>query len=159
MRPLLKMLHIAAVVGYAGTLAAVLAIGATADDGSPSAYAAVRQAVAVAATNLAVPSLVLLVVTGALLVVRQPAFFEARWVWAKAALGVLLAIVALGVVQPAITRAAALARIAADGVPVLEALSRALTAEWIGGLLALGLSLLAVALAIWRPRLGAARDH
>lgn len=158
MRPLLKLLHIAAVIGFAGTLAASLVIGATADESSPTAFAAVRQGIAAAAMDVALPSLILIVVTGALLVVKQPAFFEARWVWAKAALGLAVAIVALGFVQPAINRAAALARLAAEGSPVLGPLTTALGIEWVGGLVSLALSLLAAALAIWRPRLGTPRE-
>lgn len=51
MRPLLKPLQIGGVVGFAGMLAASRVIGAMADDASPSAFAAVRQSIAVAATS------------------------------------------------------------------------------------------------------------
>jgi hypothetical protein len=151
---LLKLLHLAAAIGFVGTLAVCLLLSITADDSTPTAFAAVRRAIALAAQDIALPSLVLLALTGMLLMVKQPALVEARWVWAKAALGLLVAGIALLVVIPAATRAAALAQLALEGSPVLGPLTSALRAEWIGAVAALVLSLAAIALAVWRPRLG-----
>ncbi len=154
MKPLLKFLHVAAAIGFVGTLAVSLLLAAMADATSPSTFAALRGAIARAASEIGLPSLVLLGVTGALLVVKQPLLIDARWVWAKALLGTLVAVLVVFVVQPAISRAAALTAMAVEAAPMAGALDAALRAEWIGGLAVLALSLLAIAIAVWRPRLG-----
>jgi hypothetical protein len=83
----------------------------------------------------------------------------ARWVWAKAVLSVAIAGIALAVVQPAVTRAAALAAEASLGSPAMQAMGHAVGAEQIGGAVNLVMALAAIALALWRPRLGqSARD-
>jgi uncharacterized membrane protein len=158
MKRLLKLLHIAAAIGFVGTLAVSLLLAATFDMSSPSAFAQTRRAILVAADSIAVPSLVLSGVTGMLLVIKQPLLVDARWVWAKALLGVLVAAVTLLALQPAVSRAAALSALAAQGSPMLEPLFAALRTERLGGSSCLLLSLLAIALPVWRPRLGKPRD-
>lgn len=153
MKPLLKWLHIAAAIGFAGTLAVSLLLAVNADTASPSAYATQRAAIALVAREIALPSLIVLGVTGALLVVAQPLLIDARWVWAKALLGVVVAGFVVLVIQPAVSAAAALTAVAVEGAPMLEPLASALRAEWIGGLAALALSAVAMALAVWRPHL------
>ncbi len=153
MKPLLKWLHIAAAIGFAGTLAVSLLLAVNADTASPSTYAAQRAAIALIAGEIALPSLIVLGVTGALLVVAQPLLIDARWVWAKALLGVVVAGLVVLVIQPAVSAAAALAAVAVEGSPMPEPLASALRAEWLGGLAALALSAAAMALAVWRPHL------
>jgi uncharacterized membrane protein len=159
MKPLLKLLHLLAAIGFAGTLVVSLLLAATADDSTATAFAASRRAIAAAAEHIALPSLVLLVLTGMLLVVKQPAYFEARWVWAKALLGALIVGIALLVVQPAVSRASALAQMSVEGSPVLRPLAAALRAERIGGIVNLALSLAAISLAVWRPSLARRRGE
>jgi hypothetical protein len=153
MKNLLKLVHLLAVVGFVGTLGVSLLLASAADTPSPGHFSALRAAIALVAGSIAVPSLLLAVISGLLLVVKQPALIEARWVWAKAALGVAICGVALVVVQPAVEQAAAFSREAALGSIVFSPLETALRREWIGGLVTLGLSLLAIVLAVWRPRL------
>lgn len=154
MKSLLKFLHVLAAVGFVGALMVSLLVTATADDATATAFAAARRAVSAAAENIALPSLVVLAASGMLLTVKQPLFIDARWVWAKAAIGIVIVGVALLVVQPAVVRAGALAQMAVEGSAVLQPLSAALRAERIGMLVNLALSLAAIALAVWRPRLG-----
>ncbi len=158
MRHLLKLLHIAAAIGFVGTVAVSLLLAAVADTSTPLAFAATRRAILLAAENIALPSLVVLLLTGMLLVVKQPLLIDARWVWAKALIGLAVGAIALLAVQPAVSRAAQLAQLATEGMPALEPLAAALRAERIGGLLNLALSLLAMALAVWRPPFGRRPD-
>lgn len=153
-RHLLKIVHLLALTGFVGGLASSLLLSDFADNAPPSLLAALRMSVASLGESLVVPSLVLMVVSGMLLVVARPQLVGARWLWAKAVLTVVIAIIAVGVVQPAITRAAVLAAEGALGTPALSEMSQAFTAERVGGMLALLLAAVAVVLAVWRPRLG-----
>ena len=154
MKNLLKTLHIVSAVGFAGAVAVSMLLAATVDDSTGTSFAAGRRAISTVASTITLPSLVLLVVTGMLLMVRQPSFLEARWAHLKALIGAVVAGIALLVVQPAITRMDGLAQAAVQGQPVLGPASTALRAELIGGAACLVLCLLAIALAVWRPALG-----
>lgn len=154
MKPLLKFLHVVSAIGFAGALAVSMLLAATVDDSTGTSFADGRRAISTIASAVTLPALVLLVVTGMLLIVRQPAFFVARWVQAKAVIGALAAGVVLLVVQPAISRMDALAQVAVQGSPVLRQATVALGLELIGGAVCLFLCLAAVALAVWRPALG-----
>ena len=158
MKHLLKWLHLVTAIGFVGALAVTLLLSVTADDSTVSAFAATRRAIATIAETIGLPSLVLLVLSGMLLTMRQPALIEARWVWAKALLGILVGGISLLVVQPAVTRAAALAQMALEGSPALGPLTAALRAERIGVGISLLLSLAAIALAVWRPQFGRRRE-
>lgn len=154
MKHLLKLLHLLAAIGFAGGLAVSLLLAGIADDSTATAYAAGRRLVSAVAEYVVLPSLVVLVTTGLLLMVKQPALIDARWVWLKALIGTMVGGIALLVVQPAVTRVGALARLALEGSPAFGALAMPLRAEMIGGAINLALSLAAIALAVWRPRLG-----
>lgn len=154
----LKLLHIAAAIGFVGTLALTLLLSATADDSTSAAFAATRRAIATATETVGLLSLVLLIVTGMFLTMRQPVLIEARWVWAKALLGVRVAGIALRVVQPAVMRAAAPAQMALEGSPALGPPEAVLRVERIGAGINLLLSLAAIALAAWRPPFGRRRE-
>lgn len=154
MKPLLKFLHLVAAIGFAGGLAVSMLLAATVDESTGTSFAAGRRAISTVASTVTLPSLVLLVVTGMLLMIRQPVYFESRWVRAKAVIGALAAGTMLLAVQPAVTRMDGLAQMAVQGQPVLGPASSALRFELIGGAACLVLCLLAVALAVWRPSLG-----
>lgn len=152
MKPLLKLLHLVAAIGFVGALAVMLLLSLTADDSTASAFATVRRAVLTVAQTIGLPSLVLLLLTGMLLTTQQPVLLEARWLWAKALIGVLVGGISLLVVQPAVMRAAALAQMVVEGTLSLRPLEAALGAERIGATVNLLLPLAAIALAVWRPR-------
>lgn len=154
MKHLLKALHLVAAIGFVGGLGVSLLLAGLADDSTGTAFAAGRRGISLIADTVVLPSLALLATTGMLLLVKQPALIEARWVWAKALIGMLVGGIALLVVQPAVTRIGALAQLAVEGSPVLAPLAAPLRAEMIGGGINLALSLTAIALAVWRPRLG-----
>jgi hypothetical protein len=102
-----------------------------------------------------------------LLVVARPMLIEARWVWAKAAVGLALAAFVLLHAYPTTRLASAMVGgVAASSVlqqgaprdasqPPLEVvLVREERGQWI----VLALAALATALAVWRPRLGRRSD-
>jgi hypothetical protein len=155
-RPLLKLLHLLSLAGFVGGLLASLLLADFSGSAPPGVLPALRAAIAQVGASLVIPSLLLLVVSGMLLVVARPLLVGARWVWAKALVTVLVAAIALAVVQPAATRAALLAAEGALGAPARDAMVQAIDAELRWGGVVLLLSLLAAALAIWRPRLGVA---
>jgi len=154
MKPLLKFLHVVSAIGFAGALAVSMLLAATVDDSTGTSFSAGRRAIAAVASTITLPSLVLLVVTGLLLLVRQPVYFEAGWARAKAVIGLLVAGIALLVVQPAVIRMEGLAQAAVQGSPVLAMSATALRFEMIGGAACLVLCLAAIALAVWRPTFG-----
>jgi hypothetical protein len=156
---LIKLAHFLSLIGFVGGLAASLVLADFASDTPPGVLAALRMSIATLGETLVVPSLVTLVLTGMLLVVARPQLIRARWVWAKALVALAIAGIALAIVQPAVTRAAVLAAEGSVGSPSLGAMTQAFSAEQIGGAINLALALVAIALAVWRPRLGqSARD-
>ena len=156
---LIKLAHFLSLIGFVGGLAASLVLADFADSSPPGVLAALRMSIATVGETLVVPSLVTLVISGMLLVVARPQLINARWVWAKALVTLVIAGIALAVVQPAVTRAAVLAAEGSLGSPSLNAMTQAFSAEQVGGAINLALALVAIALAVWRPRLGqSARD-
>lgn len=155
MKHLLKLLHLASMAAFAGALMVSLVLADSAEGVTAAGVASVRRSIAVVGEAVVVPSLIVLLVTGMLLVVARPNLIHARWVWAKAALGTVAAAVALFVVLPAERHAAIAANEGSLGAPSLDLMQRALQSELLGTTLTLALVVLAVLLAVWRPRLGA----
>ena len=164
MRHWLLWIHLASVAAFGGATLLMLVMGTTATQASPLSFAALRQAMTIGAEAVVVPALLLMIVSGMLLLVARPTLIEARWVWGKALVGVLVAAVALLQVQPATRHATALAVQGAMG-SVLQSeersvagtrgpLDAALVSEQRGQWITLGLLLAGVGLAVWRPRLG-----
>jgi len=164
MRNGLLWIHLGSAAVVAGATVLVLVQAAQFTPLSPEAFGAVRQVISVGARNVMLPALLLMVVSGMLLVVARPNLIDAHWVWAKAALGLLLAAWVLLHVYPATRAASALAgneaaasvlqqgthRGAAGQLSLDAALRREERGQWVV-LVLLGL---AAALAVWRPQLG-----
>lgn len=165
MRHWLLWLHLASVGALSGSMLMLLVLADVADPMSPLTFGAVRQSMSVASNAVLVPALLLMLVTGFLLVVARPALIDARWVWAKAAIGVLIAGVAFFQVYPQANRATAYAVQSAAGSVIQSAAGRAagtrepldaaLASERRGRWFNLLLALSAMFIAVWRPRLGA----
>jgi hypothetical protein len=151
---IVKVIHFLGLVGFVGGLAASTVLTGFADQAPPGVLAALRLAIAEVGETLVVPSLILVIVSGMLLVVARPTLVHARWVWAKAVLAVVMAVLVLAVVQPGVRRAAVIASEAALGTPALDALVQATAAERLGGAAVMLLALAALVLAVWRPRFG-----
>jgi len=154
MRNALRWLHLLAVGGFMGAVAAALLIAARAESMSPTAFASSRELINIVGSYLALPSLTVLIVSGMLLVAAHPAWMEARWVWAKAFLGALVGALFLVWVQPAFYRAAALASGALGSAPSFDDLQAAIQTGATVGAAVLVLALLASTIAVWKPRLG-----
>jgi outer membrane lipoprotein SlyB len=160
----LRSIHLASVGTFGGALVTLLVLGSTVDVVSPTSFAAVRQAMTIASQSVAVPALLLALLSGLLLIVARPAYIDARWVWAKVALGAVIGWVMFAEVQPAMNRATGHAVQAAIGavlpasalagahaaLPMDAALEHERRGRWIN----LGLVVAATALSVWRPRLG-----
>lgn len=158
MRHALRWLHLIAVAGFMGAVAASLLIAARADSMSPTAFAAARQLIESVGNYLALPSLTVLVVSGMLLVAVRPIWMEARWVWTKALIGALIGALFLVWLQPALHQAAVLSGSTLALAPSFEALQASVQIGWTYSALVLVLSLVASVIAVWRPRLGQGHD-
>ena len=151
---LIKLLHYASLVGLAGGILVSLVLADTIDATSPSAAASMHAAIALICSALIVPSLVVMLLTGMLLVVAQPRLIGARWVWAKAVLGVVTGAVTLLALQPAVIAAASMSATGALGEAAPGPLANVVAIEYAAAWWTLGLVLVALVVAVWRPRFG-----
>ncbi len=159
----LRWVHLASVSAFSGALLMLLVMGAAVEPVSPLSFGAIRQAMTLASQTVVAPALLLALASGYLLVVAKPAYIDARWVWAKAALGLALGFVAFATVQPAMNLATGYAVQAAIGAVIPSgagsgvlgraSMDQALALERMGHWINLTLVLLASVLSVWRPRL------
>lgn len=146
LRRLLKITHTLGATGFMGGMAALLAVLVlTPAATGRSEWVPVIGALARIAAWVVAPSMVVTVISGLLSMAANPAFYEAGWVWVKAATGILIlegGLHVLGPIQEEAKRGAA----ALAGGPGL------VTAEvnTMGVLLAVAAA--NVALGVWRPR-------
>jgi uncharacterized membrane protein len=152
-RRLLKALHTLGAIGFMGGLAAILVLVANTAVEPTASFAAVRNGIALINKWLLTPSLLIVLVSGLLAIAATDAYKDAGWAWMKALLGVvtfegtLLTIVGSG--RKAAEQAAAAVSGQADAMTQVTALLRT---EWGAVWLMLGLGLVNIVLAIWRPR-------
>ncbi len=152
MRRLFKFLHTLAAAGLTGGIAAlaVVVILAPASIGTVS-YVPIMVAMAKIAAWVIGPSLVLTVVTGLLAMVANPAYYEAGWVWAKAATGLALlegGLRIIGPLQDEAKRAGAALASASNAADLASLLTSEENTLW----LLLAVSVANIALGVWRPR-------
>jgi uncharacterized membrane protein len=151
-RRLFKFLHTLAAAGLTGGIAAlaVVVILAPASIGTVS-YVPIMVAMAKIAAWVIGPSLVLTVVTGLLAMVANPAYYEAGWVWAKAATGLALlegGLRIIGPLQDEAKRAGAALASASNAADLASLLTSEENTLW----LLLAVSVANIALGVWRPR-------
>ena len=154
MNKLLKLLHLASVAGFLGAVVTAVLLSLLGPQTSAEEQAFTRAAISLISSYVALPSLLLVLASGMMLVIRQPLYLPARWVWAKAAIGVMILPLALMLWAPAIERAAAFARSGAFGTPIIDGQQAAVRIERSAGGALILFSLTAMALATWRPRFG-----
>jgi uncharacterized membrane protein len=152
LRRLLKFLHTFAAAGLTGAIAAlaVVVILAPASVGA-AGYVQIMRVMAKIAAWLVGPSMVLTVITGLLAMAATPAFYDAGWVWAKAATGVVLLEGSLRVLGP-LQDEAKRAGTALAGGPNPAEVTHLLNAEGATLWLLLAVSVANIALGVWRPR-------
>lgn len=154
-RTLLRLLHLLGGVGFAGALAAQLAIASVAADTPPRLLAARDIALSVS-SNVVLPALGLMVLSGLLLLALRPALIEQRWLIGKLLIGIAVCGIALAQVHGAARQARTLAvqALTSPTDATAAALATVLRSERLGAWSALALAVAAVSLALWRPRLG-----
>ena len=155
---LLKALHTLGAIGFMGGLAAILVLVATTAVEPTPSFASMRHGVAMIGKWLITPSLLLVLVSGMLALIATEAYKNAGWAWTKALFGIvtfegtLLTIVGSG------RRAADQAAAAVAGQPdALAQVAESMRTEWGALWLMLGLGLVNIVLAVWRPRIGRRR--
>lgn len=153
MRKILKILHTLAACGLIGGLLGYMILLVFAPQQTPAAYADMRVSIAAISNYILMPSLLIALVSGLLsMVVHQP-YLNKRWVWFKAAMGILMFKGVLTVVGAKADHAAVLARKIADGEAPAELLQSAVSQEWYTLGTVMALSVANVILGVWRPRL------
>jgi hypothetical protein len=153
LRRLIKILHEIGAIGVMGSLAACLVLVLKGPAHPLAAYAAVRQSIAAISQWLLLPSLFIVLVSGLLAIAVTSAFQNAAWVWVKALLGISMFEGTLVIINSSARRASELAALAVGGQGDAAQLAQVLRTEWGGLWLLLGLSLVNVVLAVWRPRI------
>jgi hypothetical protein len=156
-RHLLKALHALGAIGVMGSLAVTAVLVANTVPEPAADYAALRRGIVLINKWLLVPSLLIVLVSGLLAIAATEAYKNAGWAWIKAGTGILLfegtLLTVVGSGRHAAEVSATLATI--DGSAELSArLAELLRTEWGGLWIMLGLCLVNIVLAIWRPRLG-----
>lgn len=150
----MKFLHEVGTAGFAGAACAQLVLSLEAEGLPPIEHATMRHAILLVSEWMLLPSLLIVLVSGLFAMAAHTAYLGAGWAWIKAALTVLVLEGTLFSVQgPAQTAAEVSAEIAAGDVSSAEILPRVVRHERGGLGVILLLSVVNIALAVWRPRL------
>lgn len=152
-RNFVKLLHYASLIGLAGGIVVSLLLGYAIDATSPSGAASMRAVIALVYGSVIVPSLVVLVLSGMLLVVARPQLINARWVWLKAAIASLVGGLVLLGLQPLAISVAAATATGALGDAAISPLAKLVETEFLLAAATLAGVVLAMIVAIWRPQL------
>ncbi len=153
LRKTLKILHTLAACGLIGGLLGYMVLLAWAPQGTPAAYADLRQSIAALSSYILVPSLAVALISGLLsMAVHQP-YLDKRWAWVKAAMGIIMFKGVLTIAGFKAGPAADLARRIAEGEDAVARLDEVIAYEWSALVVILALSVANVVLGVWRPRL------
>lgn len=157
MRKTVKILHTVSGSGLIGGLGAYMLLLVFAPQGTPEEYADLRTIIVVLSTYLLLPSLALALITGLLSMVVHYPFREQGWAWVKAVTGILLFEGVLAIIGAKATYAAEVSRKIAEGTAAPNALHSLIQLEWGTLWVVMAITLVNVALGVWRPRLFAPR--
>lgn len=136
-----------------GAACAQLVLSHAADGLSPADYATMRHASAMICRIILVPSLALVLVSGLFAMAARKAFMNAGWAWIKAGLTfVVFEGTLMAVSGPTQVAAKVSAEIAAGDPTHAVRLTEVVSHERGGLVVVLLLSVVNIALAVWRPR-------
>ena len=153
MRKILKILHTLGAIGFAGALAAQLALLAiTPEPGATPDYALMREAIAAVGRWVLFPSMGAVVVSGLLAMAFNPVYHDAGWAWVKLLFGIIVFEGTLVAVHGPALREAERAAAALAGTLDPALLGGGGRNEAGAMAVILGVALLNVVLAVWRPR-------
>ena len=154
MKRLMKFLHEVGTVGLMGAIAAHIILSIISADMPPEQLAVVRHGIWVISRWLLLPSLGLVLFTGLIAMAIHPPYHNAGWAWIKALLTALVLEGTLGGIQgPARDAAKLSAQVAQGDLSATPALEAVLRHERGGLWVIMFLSVVNIALAVWRPRL------
>ncbi len=154
MRRTLKFIHTVSTATLVGALALQIVVAWRYTAGVPVGEVAAvgaRQALAVVSQWVLLPSMVVCIVTGLLLMGSNRTYASAGWAWAKALLGLMLIKAVISINDPAARDLAAWAlHAAANGLAAgdpaaLAEVARLARMEWLGTWLTLALAVAAIA--------------
>jgi len=153
MRKTVKILHTVASAGLIGGLMAYMVLLLQGTPETPARYAELRGSISDVSNYLLLPSLAIALISGLLSMVVHKPYMEKRWVWVKAALGILMFKGVLTIVSAKADYATSLATRLANGEDTAQALNAMLLNEWLTVIAILAISIANVVLGVWRPRL------
>lgn len=150
----LRILHIVGLAMFLGSILGHIVLSSLPVSGDPQAFLFVRMAIIRETHALTLPGLGLLLVSGLWLTMsRHGGFFKQRWLTVHQILALFVLLNALLVLAPVGDHLLQLARSAHEGAPSYESVLTLKSKEAAFGATNLVLSLLATAIAVYRPRL------
>jgi hypothetical protein len=154
LKRLLKFLHEIGTVGLMGAAASQLILSHAAEGRAPGAFAAMRHGILLISEWVLLPSLLIVLSSGLFAMAAHRAYQNAGWAWIKAALTVLvLEGTLLSVQAPAQTAVQLADEVAAGETSRAHLIPRVERHERGGCWVILFLSVVNIALAVWRPKL------
>jgi hypothetical protein len=155
MKRLLKFVHSLSAIGLTGGLGAyMLVLAAAPESAELAAYASLRTSLAFVSKWMIVPSMLLVILSGLVAMIAHYKFMEMPWVWIKALSGLVIFEATLASIDaPAQQAASAMAQAVAGEIDA-STLAKLVRNEWGAWWMLFGLSVLNIALAVWRPRFG-----
>ena len=145
----LKALHDVASLGIGGGLAACLVLNLMAPPLGTAEYAGTRQAIALIARYVLLPSMGVVLVSGLLAIAATRGYHNAAWAWVKAFLGLAVLQATLITVGAAREQAELAVAVAADPAVMSSLMQSERKTLW----LLIAISVVNIVLAVWRPKL------